>query len=70
MKNVHQKSENINCNECNISIQKVSLKGHMKKFHSGEQTLNNCKVCTFQSIHQGSLSIHVRNVHQKLYAFV
>ena len=67
VKNVHQKIENINCSECNKSIQKGSLKRHMKKFHSGEQTLYNCKVCTFQTIHQQGLSRHVRNVHKKLF---
>ena len=63
-KNVHQKSENINCSECNKSIQKGSLKQHMKIFHSGEQTLYNCKVCPFQSIHQGAVIKHVKNIHQ------
>ena len=65
VKNVHQKSENSHCSECNKSIQKKYLKRHMKIFHSGEQTLFNCKVCTFQSIHQDAVSKHVRNVHQK-----
>ena len=65
VKNVHQKSENIKCSECNKSMQKRSLKIHMKKFHSGEQTLYNCNVCTYQSLHQGALSTHVTNVHQK-----
>ena len=66
VKNVHQKSENINCSECNQYVQKVNLKRHIKVFHSGEQTLYNCKVCTFQSIHESSVSKHVRNIHQKL----
>ena len=66
VKNVHQKSENINCTECNVSIQKIGLKIHMKKFHSADQTLYNCRVCTFQSIHQGAVSKDIRNVHQKL----
>ena len=65
VKNVHQKSENMNCSECNKSIQKVSLKKHMKMFHSEEQTLYNCKLCTFQSIQQSAVNKHVRNVHQK-----
>ena len=65
VKNVHQKSENTNCSECNKSIQKKNLKIHMKKFHSGEQTLYNCNICTYQSLHQGALSTHVTNVHQK-----
>ena len=65
IKNVHQKSENINCSECNQYVQKVNLKRHIKVFHSGEQTLYNCKVCTFQSIHQYALNRHVRKVHQK-----
>ena len=51
VKNVHQKSEIINCTECNKFMQKISLKQHMQIFHSGEQTLYNCNVCTFQSIH-------------------
>ena len=59
VRNVHQKSENINCRECNKSIQKKWLKTHMKMFHSGEQTLYNCKVCIFQSIHKVALSRHV-----------
>ena len=50
VKNVYQKSENISCSECNKSIQKEYLKRHMRMFHSGEQTLFNCKVCTYQSI--------------------
>ena len=66
VKNVHQKSENITCSECNKSIQKEYLKRHMRMFHSGEQTLFNCKVCTYQSIHQYAVNSHVRNVHQKL----
>ena len=66
VKNVHKKSENINCSECNKSIQKGNLKQHMKLFHSGEQTLYNCKVCTYQSKHQYDVNKHVRNVHQKL----
>ena len=37
----------------------------MKLFHSAEQTLYNCKVCTFQSKHQSNLNTHVGNVHQK-----
>ena len=41
IKNVHQKSENTKCSECNISIQKRNLRRHMKMFHSGEQTLYN-----------------------------
>ena len=65
VKNFHQKSENINCSECNKYIQKRYLKRHMHKFHSGEQTLYNCTVCTFQTIHQESLSKHFRNAHQK-----
>ena len=64
VKNVHQKSDNINCSECNKHIKKMSLKIHMKNFHSGEQTLYYCKICTFQSIHQGALSTHVKNIHQ------
>ena len=66
-KNVHQKSENINCSECNKPIRKDYLKRHMKLFHSGEQTLYNCKVCTYQSKHQSNVYIHIRNVHQKLW---
>ena len=66
VKNVHEKSENINCSECNKSIQKRNIKRHMQMFHSGEQTLYSCNVCTFQSIHQWALSNHVRNIHQKL----
>ena len=64
--NVHQKSENNKCSECNKTIQKSYLKRHMKMFHSGKQTLYNCNLCTYQSKHQGALSNHVKNVHQKL----
>ena len=63
VKNVHQKSENIDCSECNKSIQKKNMKRHMQMIHSREQTLYDCNVCTFQTIHQESLSTHVRNVH-------
>ena len=66
VRNVHEKRENINCSECKKSIQKDSLKRHTQIFHSRDQTLYNCKVCTFQSIHQGAVSKHVRNVHQRL----
>ena len=65
VKNVHKKSENINCSECNKSIQRDYLKQHIKMFHSGEQTLYNCIVCTYQSICQSDVNRHVRNVHQK-----
>ena len=37
VKNVHQKSENINCSKCNKSIQKMNLKRHLKMFHSGDR---------------------------------
>ena len=36
VKNVHQKSENVNCSECNKCMKKISLKGHIKVFHSGD----------------------------------
>ena len=66
IKNVHQNSENIDCSECNKSIQKISLKRHMKMLHSGEQTLYYCKICTYQSKYQFAVNKHVQNVHQKL----
>ena len=65
VKNVHQKSENINCSECNKCMKKMSLHRHMTIFHSGEQTLYNCNLCIYQSIHQYAVNQHVRNVHQK-----
>ena len=65
VKNVHQKSENINCSECNKYIQKKSLKRHMKIFHTGEQTQYSCNLCTYQSIHQYVVNNHALNVHQK-----
>ena len=65
IENVHQKTENITCSECNKSLQKVSLKMHMKMFHSGEQTVYNCKVCIYQSVYQYAVNRHVKNVHQK-----
>ena len=65
-KNVHQRSENIICTECNKNIQKRNLSTHMKMFHSvGEQTLYNCKICTFQSNYPNSVKKHVKYVHQK-----
>ena len=67
VKNVHQKSENVICNECNKSIQKKYLTRHMKIFHSGKQPQYNCDVCTFQSIHPYSLKNHVKNIHQKVF---
>ena len=36
--NVHQNSEKIMFTECNKSIQKRSLSGHMKTYHSEEQS--------------------------------
>ena len=63
IENVHHKSENIHCIECNKSIQKKSLKQHMKLFHSGDKILYDCNLCTFQSIHQRAVSKHIRNVH-------
>ena len=63
--NVHQKSENINCTECNKSIHKYHQTTHMKLFHSGEQPPQyNCKVCTFQIIHKSSLYNHVNIFHK------
>ena len=64
VKNVHQKSEKIICTECNKPLQKRWMSEHMKKFHSEEQSLFYCKVCTFQTIHSGSLKIHVQNIHK------
>ena len=66
VKNVHQKSENVHCSECNKSIQKKYLKQHVKLFHSAEQTLYNCNVCTYQSKFQSDVNKHIRKVHQKL----
>ena len=65
VKNVHQKSDNINCTECNKSIQKQYLTKHMKLFYTGEQTQFECKICTFKSIYKSSLNDHVKGVHQK-----
>ena len=65
IKNVHQNSENINCTECNKSIQKSYVTTHIKLFHSGEKPKYSCKVCTFQTIHSNGVSKHVKNVHQK-----
>ena len=65
VKNLHQKSENISCTECNKSFQKKNLTIHMKVLHSGEQTNYECKVCTFKTIHASSLQKHVQNIHQK-----
>ena len=48
--NVHQNSEKIMFTECNKSIQKRSLSGHMKKFHLGEQSQYKCRICTFQKL--------------------
>ena len=53
-------------NVTSLSRRDICLKTHVKMFHSEEQTLYNCNVCTFQSVHQWSLKNHVRNVHQKL----
>ena len=64
IKNVHEKSENINC-ECNKSIQRRYLKQHMKLFHSAEQTLYSCNLCTYQSIQQSAVKQHALKVHQK-----
>ena len=64
-KNVHQKSEIINCKECNKSLQKSYLNEHMKNFHSEEQTQYKCKICTFQSMHNPNLTRHVKNIHKK-----
>ena len=66
VKNVHQKSENVICTECNKYIQKINLSRHMKSFHSaGEQTQYNCNICTFQSKHLSYVKKHVKRVHQK-----
>ena len=65
IENVHHKSENIVCTECNKTIQKRHLPSHIKLFHSGGQTQLNCNICTFQTIHASSLKKHVKNVHQK-----
>ena len=62
VKNVHQKSENINCTEYNKSIQRRGLSQHMKKFHTGEQTNFECNICTFKTIHKYSLYTHVKFV--------
>ena len=64
VKNVHQKSEQIICTECNKSIQKEYLPQHMKLLHTAEQTQYNCKICNFQTIHPGGVKKHVKNVHQ------
>ena len=63
--NVHQNSEKIMFTECNKSIQKRSLSGHMKKFHSGEQSQHGCRICTFHTIYKSYLKEHVKHVHQK-----
>ena len=65
VQNVHQKSDNINCTECNKSIQKRCLTQHMKVFHTGEQTQFNCNICTFVTIHKYYLYTHVKGVHKK-----
>ena len=65
VKNVHQKIENIICTECNKSIKKKSLNQHMKLFHSGNQPLHNCNICTYQSVYLWNLQKHIKNVHQK-----
>ena len=67
VKNVHQKTANLICNECNKSIQKKYLSTHMKLLHSGEQPQYKCKICTFETLHSNSLKIHVKNIHQRAY---
>ena len=37
VQNVHQKSDNGICTECNKSIKQRNLNQHLKMFHSGEQ---------------------------------
>ena len=64
VENLHQKSGNITCSECNKSLQKISLKRHMKLFHSVEHQYY-CKICTFHTIHFNSLKRHRKKVHQK-----
>ena len=63
IKNVHHKLGKVICTECNKTIQKETLTQHKRVFHSGEKTIYNCKICTFQTIHQSSLNQHVKNVH-------
>ena len=65
VKNVHQRSENIVCRECNKSIQKKNLTKHIKLFHSEKQTHYKCKICKFKTIHTDGVKKHVKNVHPK-----
>ena len=62
VRNVHQKSENINCQECSKTIQKPSLKKHMKLIHSVEPPKLSCKICIFQTIHRNNLNAHIKKV--------
>ena len=66
VKNVHEKGENVNCTDCNKSVQKASLMRHMKLLHLGEQTKYKCKLCTFETVYPSSLYKHVNNVHQSM----
>ena len=66
VKNVHCKSEQIMCTQCNKLIQKRYLNQHMKMLHSEVKPPQyDCTICSFQTIYQTGVKLHVKKVHQK-----
>ena len=66
VKSVPEKNDYIACTECNKSIKSKSsfLSRHIKLFHSEDKKIHVCKLCPFQTVHDGSLTKHVRNIHK------